>query len=93
MFDRFDPELEAFRAEVREYLTEAMRPDAVAGHADPRDLTGLDVAFERALQMDAGTRVYLAVNYPVEMGGGADADPCPVQRGGGPSRRDKLRRR
>ena len=70
MFDRFDPELEAFRAEVREYLTEAMRPDAVAGHADPRDLTGLDVAFERALQMDAGTRGYLAVNYPVEMGGG-----------------------
>ena len=70
MFDRFDPELEAFRAEVREYLTEAMRTDAVAGHADPRDLTGLDVAFERALQMDAGTRGYLAVNYPVEMGGG-----------------------
>jgi alkylation response protein AidB-like acyl-CoA dehydrogenase len=62
--------VEAFRAEVRAYLAEAMRPDAVAGHADPRDLTGLDDAFERALQADAGARGYLAVNYPEAVGGG-----------------------
>jgi alkylation response protein AidB-like acyl-CoA dehydrogenase len=66
----FDPEMEEFRAEVHEYLAQAMAPDAVAAHADPRDLTGLDEAFERALQADAGARGYLAVNYPVEVGGG-----------------------
>jgi len=70
VFDRFDPEVEDFRAEVRAYLAAAMRPDAVADHADPRDLTGLDDTFERALQADAGARGYLAVNYPVDVGGG-----------------------
>jgi alkylation response protein AidB-like acyl-CoA dehydrogenase len=66
----FDTEVEALRAEVRTYLAEVMRPDAVAGHADPRDLTGLDEAFERALHVDAGARSYLALTLPVEWGGG-----------------------
>lgn len=67
---RFDPEVEAFRAEVREYLAEVMAPGAVARHADPRDLTGLDEGFERAVQADAGARGYLALHYPVDVGGG-----------------------
>lgn len=70
MFGRFDPEVEAFRAEVHDYLARAMAPEAVDDHGDPGDLTGLDETFERALQADAGARGYLAVNYPVEVGGG-----------------------
>jgi len=68
-FDRIDPAVDAFRVEVHEYLASVMTPDAVAGHHDPRDLTGLDEEFERALQADAGARGYLAVHYPVEVGG------------------------
>ena len=67
---RVEPEVERFRAEVRAYLAAAMAPDVVAGHSDPRDLTGLDEQFERALQADAGARGYLAISHPEEWGGG-----------------------
>jgi len=67
---RFDADVEAFRAEVREYLAAAMAPGEVAKHADPRDLTGLDEEFERMLQAEAGARGYLAVSLPAEWGGG-----------------------
>lgn len=70
MLGGFDPEVEAFRAEVHGYLEAAMAPERVAGHADPQDLTGLDEAFERALQRDAAARGYLALTLPVEYGGG-----------------------
>lgn len=66
----FDPDVEAFRAEVRQYLADVMRTDAVAAHGDPRDLTGLDESFERELQADAGARGYLGVDYPDAWGGG-----------------------
>ncbi len=67
---QFDADVEAFRYEVRAYLADAMRADAVADHADARDLTGLDESFERALHADAGARGYLALTLPVEWGGG-----------------------
>lgn len=65
----FTADVEDFRAEVRGYLGRAMREDAVAGHADARDLTGLDESFERSLQTDAGAHGYLAVAFPQEWGG------------------------
>jgi alkylation response protein AidB-like acyl-CoA dehydrogenase len=66
---RLDPELAAFRAEIRQFLRDEMAPERTAGHADPADLTGLDVEFERAHQLRAGTRGYLGVSVPVELGG------------------------
>ena len=65
----FEPAVEEFRSEVRAYLDDAMAADRVDDHGDPRDLTGLDEAFERALQADAGARGYLAVTLPEEYGG------------------------
>ena len=67
----FDPAVEDFRTEVREYLRAAMNPERTREHADPLDLTGLDEDFERALQRDAGARGYLALTLPTEYGGGA----------------------
>lgn len=66
---RFEPDIEQFRAEVHAYLDAAMRPEAVSAHADPRDLTGLDETFERALQRDAGARGYLGLTLPTDLGG------------------------
>src|SRR5919202_162630 len=45
--------------EVRAWLEEVMR-DA-PGHADRRDLTGLDESFERRLHREAGDRGWLAL--------------------------------
>jgi alkylation response protein AidB-like acyl-CoA dehydrogenase len=67
---RLDPELAAFRAEIRAFLRDEMAPERTAGHADPSDLTGLDEAFERAHQRRAGERGYLGISLPVELGGG-----------------------
>ena len=67
----FEPGVEEFRTEVREYLRAAMAPERTRDHADPLDLTGLDEEFERALQRNAGTRGYLALTLPAEYGGGA----------------------
>jgi alkylation response protein AidB-like acyl-CoA dehydrogenase len=66
----FDPDVEAFREEVREFFADAMDPERVNGHADPLDLTGLDASFERAVQEDAGARGYLGVHLPKSLGGG-----------------------
>jgi len=61
-----DPEVEAFRADVRGFLG-----DALAGGArDLTDLTGWDEAFEREVLEAAGARGYLGVSLPVDLGGG-----------------------
>ena len=71
MHATFAPAVEEFRAEVRDYLRASMAPEHTNAHADPRDLTGLDEDFERALQRDAGARGYLALTLPAAYGGGA----------------------
>ena len=68
MLFRPSPELDAWRAEVQVFLRDEMH-DADA-HADPTDLTGLSERFERAHQLRAGARGYLAISAPVEYGGG-----------------------
>jgi len=70
MRSSFDPVVEEFRAEVREYLRAVMAPERTKGHSDPCDLTGLDEQFERALQRDAGAHGYLALTLPRAYGGG-----------------------
>jgi len=71
MHTTFEPAVEEFRIEVREYLRAAMAPERTRHHADPLDLTGLDEEFERALHRDAGAHGYLALTFPVEYGGRA----------------------
>lgn len=56
---RLDADIEEFRAEVQAFLREAMSPAAVAGHADPSDLTGLDAELESSLHRAAGARGWL----------------------------------
>ena len=68
MLFRPSPELDAWRAEVQAFLRDEMH-DGDA-HADPTDLTGLSERFERAHQLRAGARGYLAISAPVEYGGG-----------------------
>ena len=53
----YDPETEAFRAEVVAFLDDAMS-DA-REHADSTDLTGLDAEYERELHRRAGQRGWL----------------------------------
>ena len=59
---RLDPEQRAFRDEVRTFLAGEMR-DATA-HADPLDLTGCTLEFERAHQRRCGERGYLGISVP-----------------------------
>src|SRR5690349_940811 len=66
----FDAEAEAFRGEVCAWLSERLAPAQTAGHADPRDRTGLAESFERALQREAGERGWLGISLPAEDGGG-----------------------
>jgi alkylation response protein AidB-like acyl-CoA dehydrogenase len=61
---------EAFRLEVCRFLSAEMAPARTAGHADPSDRTGLDQAFERALQREAGRRGYLGISVDAALGGG-----------------------
>ena len=61
-----DPEVEAFRAEVREFLAGAL----TAGTRDFTDLTGWDEAFERGVVQAAGAAGFLGVSLPVELDGG-----------------------
>lgn len=65
---RLDPEQRAFRDEVRSFFADEMR-EATA-HADPLDLTGCTIEFERAHQQRAGARGFLGISVPEEMGGG-----------------------
>jgi alkylation response protein AidB-like acyl-CoA dehydrogenase len=61
---------ELFRMEVCEWLTSELAPDRAARHARPSDRTGLTGSFERRLQREAGSRGWLGVSLPVELGGG-----------------------
>jgi alkylation response protein AidB-like acyl-CoA dehydrogenase len=61
--------LVAFRTEIRIFRTERA-PDRTLGHADPDDLTGLDLDCERAHQHRAGELGYLGISLPTELGGG-----------------------
>jgi alkylation response protein AidB-like acyl-CoA dehydrogenase len=67
---RLDPELTAWRREVRAFLADEMAQARIAGHLDPTDLTGLDETFERAHHRAAGARGYLGISLPTEFGGG-----------------------
>jgi alkylation response protein AidB-like acyl-CoA dehydrogenase len=67
---RLDPELDAFRGAVQDFLAEEMAPDRLAGHLDPTDLTGLDEEFEREHHRRAGARGFLGISVPAEHGGG-----------------------
>ena len=62
----FDPEAEAFRAELRAFLAAALP----GGPRDFSDLTGWDQAFEHAVVQAAGAAGFLGVSLPVELGGG-----------------------
>src|SRR5262249_34420174 len=61
-----DPEAEAFRVELREFLDSAL----VGGPPDLTDLAGWDESFEREVLQAAGGRGFLGVSLPVELGGG-----------------------
>jgi alkylation response protein AidB-like acyl-CoA dehydrogenase len=64
-------ELAEFQRGVREFLRAEMAPERTRGHRDPRDLTGYDEAFERALLRRAGARGYLGISVPAAEGGGS----------------------
>src|SRR5947209_10658044 len=51
--------MRAMRDELRAWLASVM--SSAPNHADPHDLTGLDEAFERRLQREAGERGWLAL--------------------------------
>ena len=65
-----EPEVEAFRAEVRGFLGDALDASGAAGKRDFTDLTGWDEAFERDVVQAAGAAGYLGVSLPVQLGGG-----------------------
>jgi alkylation response protein AidB-like acyl-CoA dehydrogenase len=65
-----DPEAEAFRADVRAFLADALAPGHDARRYDRADLTGWDEAFEREVVREAGRAGFLGVSLPVELGGG-----------------------
>lgn len=56
----FSEGTEAFRSEVRAWLA-GLDPEDLRAHADPGDLTGLDLGIERRLQADAGARGWLSL--------------------------------
>jgi alkylation response protein AidB-like acyl-CoA dehydrogenase len=64
------PDAEAFRADVRAFLTDALAPARAAGRRDRTDLTGWDEQFERDVVRAAGSAGFLGVSLPVELGGG-----------------------
>jgi alkylation response protein AidB-like acyl-CoA dehydrogenase len=74
---RLAPDLEAFRGQVRAFLTEAIPPER-AGHEDRRDLTGWDEAFERSVLRAAGAAGFLGVGLPEEFGGGGRRPSYPA---------------
>jgi alkylation response protein AidB-like acyl-CoA dehydrogenase len=65
-----DPDAEAFRADVRAFLAEALAPGRADGRRDRTDLTGWDEAFEREVVRAAGQAGILGVSLPVALGGG-----------------------
>jgi alkylation response protein AidB-like acyl-CoA dehydrogenase len=67
---RFDPEVELFRQEVREFLADQMALARVTTAGDDGDLTGLSEEFERTMLQRAGERGLLGISLPTEIGGG-----------------------
>lgn len=67
---RLSPDLVAFRAQVRDFLTVEMSAARTAGRQDRTDLTGWDDEFERAVVEHAGAEGILGVSLPTEFGGG-----------------------
>lgn len=65
-----ESEADAFRGEVCAWLTECMAPERVAGRDDPADRTGVSAAFGRELQREAGSRGWLGISLPADIGGG-----------------------
>ena len=65
---RLDSAQRAFRDEVRAFLAAEMRHARL--HADPLDLTGCSLEFERAHQRRAGALGYLGIAAPLALGGG-----------------------
>lgn len=65
-----DPGVEAFRADVRAFLADALAPGRAAARYDRTDLTGWDEGFEREVVRAAGAAGFLGVSLPVELGGG-----------------------
>jgi alkylation response protein AidB-like acyl-CoA dehydrogenase len=65
---RFDPDVEAFRHEVRSFLDGVMADAPASG--DDGDLTGLDEDFESDVLRQAGSLGFLGVSLPAELGGG-----------------------
>ncbi len=65
-----DPDVEAFRADVRAFLADALAPGRAAARYDRTDLTGWDEGFERTVVRAAGDAGLLGVSLPVELGGG-----------------------
>jgi alkylation response protein AidB-like acyl-CoA dehydrogenase len=65
----FPPEVEAFRAEVRRFLSDRLSSDRTSAHGDPSDLTSLDYVLESAMVKEAGERGLLGVSIPTALGG------------------------
>jgi len=66
----FGPGHTEFREQVRAFLRAELDPARTAVHRDPRDLTGLDEQFERAILRRAGAAGFLGISLPEELGGG-----------------------
>ena len=69
---RLDPALARFRDEIP-FVPPPDEMDtwtAPPAHADPVDLTGLDLEFESAHQRRAGELGYLGISVPTDLGGG-----------------------
>ena len=66
---RLSPDLDAFRAQVREFLAGTLPRDGDT-HRDPTDLTGWDEPSERDVLRRAGAAGLLGVSLPTELGGG-----------------------
>ena len=66
-----DPDVEAFRADVRAFLADALAPGRAAARYDRTDLTGWDEGVRaHGRARAAGDAGLLGVSLPVELGGG-----------------------
>jgi alkylation response protein AidB-like acyl-CoA dehydrogenase len=65
-----DSDAEAFRADLRAFLADALAPTRTVDRRDRTDLTGWDAVFEREVVRAAGGAGFLGVSLPVDLGGG-----------------------
>ena len=84
-----DPEVEAFRAEVRGVPRRRARPGRAGERRDFTDLTGWDEAFERDVVRAAGAAGFLGVSLP----GRARRRRAPAELAGGGQLRGRVPRR